>query len=58
MVTKVSDNMYNIETDEHDIREDVFQFAVKNKVAVLSLQKIEQGLEEVFQQLTKKKSAE
>lgn len=54
-VTKVSDNIYSIETDDSDLREDVFQFAVKNKVAVLSLQKVEQGLEEVFQQLTKNK---
>ena len=54
LVTKVSDTIYKIETDDHDIREDIFQFAVKNEVAVLSLQKVEQGLEEVFQQLTKK----
>lgn len=54
MVTKISDNMFKIETGDLDIREDIFQFAVKNDIAVLSLQKSEQGLEEVFQQLTKK----
>ena len=54
MVTKISDNMFKIETGDLDIREDIFQFAVKNDMAVLSLQKSEQGLEEVFQQLTKK----
>lgn len=54
LVKEISPNIFEISTDEHDIREDVFQFAVKNKVAVLSLQKVEQGLEKVFQQLTKK----
>ncbi len=53
-VTKVSDTIFKIETGDTDIREDMFQFAVKNDMAVLSLQKSEQGLEEVFQQLTKK----
>lgn len=57
-VTIESDNIYKIETDEQDIREDIFQFAVKNKIAVLSLQKEEQGLEEVFQRLTKKQNPE
>ncbi len=54
LVTNVTGTVYHIETDEIDIREDIFQFAVKNEIAVLSLQIIEQGLEEVFQQLTKK----
>ncbi|MCD4730996.1 MAG: gliding motility-associated ABC transporter ATP-binding subunit GldA [Bacteroidales bacterium] len=58
LVTKVSDTIYKIETEDRDIREDIFQFAVKNEVAVLSLQKVEQGLEEVFQQLTKKHTSE
>ena len=58
LVTKVSDIMYKIETDDRDIREDIFRFAVKNEVAVLSLQKVEQGLEEVFQQLTKKHTSD
>lgn len=53
-VSKLSETSYRIETGDKDIREDIFQLAVKNEIAVLSLQKIEQGLEEVFQQLTKK----
>lgn len=53
-VNKVSDTIFRIETGDIDIREDIFQFAVKNDIAVLSLQKTERGLEEVFQQLTKK----
>jgi ABC-2 type transport system ATP-binding protein len=36
-----------------DIRGDVFQFAVENKLTVLSLQQEEQKLEEVFQELTR-----
>jgi len=57
-VTIESDNIYKIETNEEDIREDIFQFAVKNKIAVLSLQKEEQGLEKVFQRLTKRQNPE
>ena len=38
---------------EIDIRPAVFQFAVDNNLTVLSLQRDEQKLEEVFQQLTK-----
>lgn len=36
-----------------DIRADVFKFAVDNALTVLSLQKEEQKLEEIFQELTK-----
>ncbi len=36
-----------------DIRSDIFNFAVKNGLTVLSQQKKEMSLEEVFQQLTK-----
>ncbi len=36
-----------------DIRSDIFQWAVKNKVTVLKLAKREKSLEEVFQELTK-----
>ena len=38
---------------ELDIRADVFKFAVDNQLTVLSLQREEQKLEEVFQELTK-----
>ena len=56
LVTEISETIYKIETGDRDIREDIFRFAVQNEVAVLSLQKIERGLEEVFQQLTKRQS--
>ena len=38
---------------DKDIRSDVFQFAVNNGLAVLTLHKEEQRLEDVFKQLTK-----
>ncbi len=38
-----------------DIRPLIFEFAVSNKLKVLSMQKSEQSLEKVFQKLTKKK---
>ena len=40
-------------TDQRDLRADVFQFAVANKLSVLTMQKEEQKLEDVFKQLTK-----
>lgn len=40
---------------DKDIRADVFAFAVKKKISVLSLQKKEKRLEEVFQELTREK---
>ncbi|RLD61730.1 MAG: gliding motility-associated ABC transporter ATP-binding subunit GldA, partial [Bacteroidetes bacterium] len=38
-----------------DIRPLIFEFAVSNKLKVLSMQKSEQSLEKVFQRLTRKK---
>ncbi len=40
-------------TLEHDIREDVFGFAVQNKLTLLELHKEVHSVEDVFQQLTK-----
>jgi ABC-2 type transport system ATP-binding protein len=37
---------------EKDVREDIFNFAVKNNILVLSMQKKEKSLEDVFQELT------
>jgi ABC-2 type transport system ATP-binding protein len=53
-VNQISGNIFKITADGRDIREDIFNFAVKNKISVLSMQKLEQGLEKVFQQLTRK----
>jgi len=52
-VSKKTSTIFEIRSEEGDIREEVFQFAVKNDLAVLSMQQDKQGLEEVFQQLTK-----
>ncbi|MCU0461519.1 MAG: gliding motility-associated ABC transporter ATP-binding subunit GldA [Bacteroidales bacterium] len=49
----VSGSLWNIEAEgEQDIRPAIFSFAVKNNLTVLSLQKEESNLEEVFRHLT------
>ncbi len=49
------DNIWLIQSDvNNDIRSNVFNFAVENKLAVLSMQKQEKSLEEVFKILTNK----
>jgi ABC-2 type transport system ATP-binding protein len=42
-------------SSENDIRASIFQYAVKNNLTILTLQKKEKSLEEVFQELTKNK---
>lgn len=50
----VKENIWMLEVhSEKDIRPDVFQFAVRSGLAVLTLNKEEQKLEDVFKQLTK-----
>ncbi len=52
-VRNIGGNSYELESKkEMDIREEIFKFAVKNKLTVLSMQKTEQSLETVFQKLT------
>jgi len=52
-VKKITKNIWNIEADgEKDIRPAIFNFAVRNNLTVLSLQKQESNLEEVFRHLT------
>lgn len=52
---QLKDTLWEVDADsKRDIREDIFKFAVDNGLAVLSMQKAEKGLEEVFQQLTGK----
>jgi ABC-2 type transport system ATP-binding protein len=51
----VNGNTWQIEAHTNeDIRAAIFQYAVQNKLAVLTLQKEEQRLEDVFKQLTNK----
>ena len=52
-VKKIRTNLWSIEAEgEEDIRPSIFNFAVKNNLTVLSLQKRESNLEEVFRHLT------
>jgi len=54
-VKNIKDNVWEITADNtKDIREDIFKFAVKNNIAVLSMKVEENSLEEVFHQLTMK----
>ncbi len=59
-VRSLGNNKWEVEASgEKDIREDIFNFAVGQKISVLSLNREVQSLEEVFQALTKSnKSAE
>ena len=53
----IRNNIWRITaSSEQDIRNSIFQFAVQNQLAVLSMNRQEQSLEEVFQQLTKSNS--
>ena len=53
-VKKVTGKNWVIEAaTQNDIRESVFNFAVKKGISVLSMQKKEKSIEEVFQELTK-----
>jgi ABC-2 type transport system ATP-binding protein len=50
---QVKENIWLIEAEgTEDIRPSIFNFAVKNNLTVLSLQKLESNLEEVFRHLT------
>jgi ABC-2 type transport system ATP-binding protein len=52
-IRQVSDNIWVIEAVcDEDIRPSIFNFAVKNNLTVLSLQKQESNLEDVFRHLT------
>jgi len=52
-VKKINKDKWLIEAEgEKDIRPDIFSFAVSNNLAVLSMQKEESNLEEVFRHLT------
>ena len=56
-VTRLTEKTWRLKSNSsEDIRSVVFQFAVTNRLEVLSMQKEEQRLEDVFHQLTKKVS--
>ena len=51
---RIKENHWVLEaTTKKDVREDIFNFAVSNNFSVLSMQKKEKSLEDVFQELTK-----
>jgi ABC-2 type transport system ATP-binding protein len=53
MVKQLQNNLWLIEAEgEEDIRPAIFNFAVRNNLTVLSLQKHESNLEEIFRHLT------
>ncbi len=53
-VAKIDDKNWLIQSSsQEDIRQNIFTFAVDSGLAVLSMQKKEKSLEEVFQELTK-----
>ncbi|MEZ5083533.1 MAG: gliding motility-associated ABC transporter ATP-binding subunit GldA [Bacteroidales bacterium] len=55
-VTIINEKSVELTTNNLDVREHIFHFAVKNDLAVLSMQQSGSGIEEVFQQLTRKGS--
>jgi len=56
-VEPLGGNRYLIESDsETDARQDIFNFAVQNKMAVLAMQTRQRTIEEIFQELTNKQN--
>ncbi len=54
-VKKIDDHNWLIESvEKEDVRQNIFNFAVSNNLTVLSMQKKEKSVEEVFQDLTNK----
>jgi ABC-2 type transport system ATP-binding protein len=54
-LTKIKENTWEIEcSSQKDLRQDIFNFAVKNQLSVLTIHKEEEKLEKVFHELTKK----
>ena len=53
-VVSIDNNSFLLETtQENDIRTDIFRFAVKNNLILLSMFKKEKSMEDVFRELTK-----
>ena len=54
VITAKENTFQVIGNTERDLRPDIFQFAVKNNLSVLTMQREERKLEDVFKELTKK----
>lgn len=52
-VTRIDKSKFEIDSKLENIREQIFQFAVKNDLVVLSMQQMGHGIEEIFQKLTR-----
>lgn len=53
---QIKSNLWNVKAiREKDVRPEIFKFAVKNKLTVLSMKEEEQSIEESFHKLTKSK---
>ncbi len=53
-VELIKDNQWQLYSDaETDIRKELFNFAIENKLAIITIKKEEQNLEEIFHELTK-----
>ncbi|MDP4188993.1 MAG: gliding motility-associated ABC transporter ATP-binding subunit GldA [Bacteroidota bacterium] len=51
---KLKNNQWLVQSSpDHDVRQDIFNLAVAKNLAVLSMQKHEKNLEEIFQELTR-----
>jgi ABC-2 type transport system ATP-binding protein len=54
----IKENMFRLETDpKGDVRSEIFSFAAAHNLKVITIARVEQRLEEVFQHLTKKQSS-
>ncbi len=52
----LKDNLFRLETNpEIDVRSEIFRFATQHNLKVITIGRVEQRLEEVFQSLTRKK---
>src|ERR1051326_1128008 len=54
VITAKENTFQVVGNTERDLRPDIFQFAVKNNLSVLTMQREERKLEDVFKELTKK----
>ena len=55
-VARIDDKNWLIQSTSDEVRQHIFNFAVHSGLSVLSMQKKEKTLEEVFQELTTNKS--
>jgi ABC-2 type transport system ATP-binding protein len=52
-VKKLTGSKFEVYSEKEDVREQIFQFAVKHDLVVLSMEQLGKGIEDIFQQLTR-----